>query len=148
MVHLRRRVDPIRIEHAFERWSLGRGGARTELARHPPNVGTEVTGSARKAAQYLVQHEENGHLHQEWQAATQRIDAVFLIKLQKFFVELLPIVFVPGLNLLHFRLQLLHDHHRARALEGQRRHDDHDDQRQQDDGNGIVPGGVVEERQN
>ena len=96
----------------------------------------------------MVQHEENGHLHQEWQAATQRIDAVFLIKLQKFFVELLPIVFVPGLNLLHFRLQLLHDHHRARALEGQRRHDDHDDQRQQDDGNGIVPGGVVEERQN
>lgn len=148
MVHLRRRVDPIGIEHTFECWSLCGCFAEAELTRDPPSVGTEIIGSARKAAQHLVQHEEDGHLHQERQAATQRIDAVFLVKLQKLFVELLPIVFVPGLDLLHFRLQLLHNHHRPRALEGQRRHDDHHDQRQQDDGNGIVPGGVVEERQN
>ena len=147
MVHLRGRIDPRWIEHAFERWCLCWREAVAELIRHPTDVGAEIAHSTSEAPKHLIQHQENRHLHQKGQTAPQRVDAVFLVELQKFFVEFRSIVFVPGLNLLHFRLELLHHHHRPRALEGQRRDDDHHHQCQEDDGNGIVPGDVVEERQ-
>jgi len=147
LVHLRRGVDPCWIEHTFVRGCFCGGLAETNLTRDPAHAGTKIADPPREATEHLIQHEEHRHLHQQRKTATQGIDAVFLVELEQFLVEFLAIVLEPGLNLLHFRLELLHHHHRTRALEGQGRHDHHDHQRQQDDGNGIVPGDVVEERQ-
>ena len=58
-----------------------------------------------------------------------------------------PIVAVLGLELLQLVLQLLHGQHRPCALEGQREQQDHDRQRQQRDGDGIVGIEPVEELQ-
>ena len=112
-----------------------------------PDVVADVADPAGETVEHLVEHEEHRHLHQEGETTTQRVDVVLLVELQQLLVELLAVVLVPGLDLAHLRLELLHHHHRARALEGQRRHDDHDHERQHHDGEGVVRHEVVEERQ-
>ena len=139
LVHLRGRVDPRRIEHAYEVGRLaGAVAGHGNWPDDPAGARAEVADPAGQAAEHLVEHQEDRHLHQERQTPTQRVDVVLLVELQQLLVELLPIVLVPGLDLAHLRLELLHHHHRPGALEGQRRHHDHHQQGQQDDGEGVV----------
>jgi hypothetical protein len=93
--------------------SWGCNGAARPTCRLPGPVGQTLDDA--------VEHEEERGLQQHRQAATERIDALFLVELHHLFVQELTVLrsLVLLLELLDLRLQLLHCHHRLRALDGE-----------------------------
>src|SRR5918995_6171868 len=94
---------------------------------------------------HVVEDREDRRLYEQRQASAHRVDLVLLVEAHQLFVELLPVVLVLHLQPADLGLQPLHLDHRARALEGQRRRDDHHDAGQQCDGDRVVGNELVEE---
>jgi hypothetical protein len=65
----------------------------------------------------LVEPDEQRHLHQQGQAASERVHAVLFVELHHLFVELLAVVLVLLLELLDLGLDDLHLSHRLRLLD-------------------------------
>src|SRR5918995_1008614 len=102
-------------------------------------------GLVGQPSHHVVEDREDRRLDEQRQAAAHRVDLVLLVEAHQLFVELLPVVLVLHLQPADLGLQPLHLDHRARALEGQRRRDDHHDAGQQCDGDRVVGNELVEE---
>ena len=79
------------------------------------------------------QREEDGHLQQNRQAATQRIELVLGVELGHLALQRLGIVLVAFLKLLHLWLQHLHLCGRARGFRHKRHDEQSHDERKDDD---------------
>ena len=95
----------------------------------------------------VVKGEEEGNLQDHRQAAAHRVDLLVAVELHHGAVEALLVVLVQRLQLLHFRLQLLHGLHGLVALVGQRPEDDLDEDGDQDDGHAVVVDPAVDQAQ-
>lgn len=87
--------------------------------------------------------DEHRHLGNERQARRQRVHLVRLVQTHHFFVELLSIATVLELQTAQFGLQTLHLQHPFRAFQGERREDDHDENRHEADRRRVVTAPAV-----
>ena len=85
------------------------------------------------AQQHPVQRNEDGDLHQDRQAAAERVDLLGLVHLHHLDLQLLLVVRVLLLQRLHLRPDDLELRHRSRRRGIQRIEHALDDDRQQDD---------------
>ena len=87
-------------------------------------------------ADAAVDHDQQGHLNQQWQAAPQRVHFVGLAELPELLLELLLVIRVARLQLFDLGLQALHGLARLQLLAGEGP-DDHADHER----DGEAPGG-------
>ncbi|MNC87832.1 hypothetical protein D3C83_35930 [compost metagenome] len=83
--------------------------------------------------QHPVQGDEHRDLHQDREAAAQRVDLLGLVELHHRLVHLLAVVLVHFPDLLHPRRHQLHLRHRLVARRRQREEHQLDGDREQDD---------------
>ena len=94
--------------------------------------------------QHLVEREEHRNLHQDRQAAGQRIDLLLLVELHQRLLLLHLVVAVALADRHHLRLHRLHLRHRGVGLVGEREEHELDEDGDQQDGDAEVADVVVD----
>ena len=131
---------------------LGRVGQRlVELGRVVQVLGREEGLALRRLVRQPdedpVHHDPDRRLDQQGEAPAERVDLVLLVERHERFVHGLAVAAVLLLEPLHLRLDALELQHRLRALEGERRQQQHDEDGHHGDGDGVVRHEGVEPRQ-
>jgi hypothetical protein len=90
---------------------------------------------------HCAEHDdENRHLCEKWEAGGERIDLVLLIELHHLGIQLLAIALELRLQAPHLGLQTLHLEHALRALQRERGDEEHHDNGNEADRDGVVVG--------
>ena len=111
-----------------------------------PDLSGLVLDRKRQTLNHAVENEQERRLEEHRETAADRVHALFAVQLHHFLVEELTVfrAFVLLLNLLYLRLKLLHRNHRLGALHREGGQDPHNDNGQQDNGEGVVRVPAVE----